>query len=253
MPVCVLLHHVVWPGHTCAATNHKGPPGSASAPPSCAACLLTHARCPAPVPPRDDFSTKKRERCVRLDIPYKFDPRRVPASGLDEFEACVKECIRASFEIRQAAYDEEVRLWGESSHAARCRFLHPVPREYVMRPHHHPLLLHRHQALTWTCSAWLPPPTHPPTHTHTPGPRHPPQVKKLLNDRLEPSWNFTTLYLVKDSFALMLECAGLYEDAFKEYLELETCYLETLARGALASMDFGEGAGVVVMVVCGLW
>jgi hypothetical protein len=41
------------------------------------------------------------------------------------------------------------------------------------------------------------------------------QVRKLLNERREPSWSFTTLYLVKDSFALMLEGAGLWEDAFQ--------------------------------------
>ena len=41
------------------------------------------------------------------------------------------------------------------------------------------------------------------------------QVRKLLNERRDPSWSFTTLYLVKDSFALMLEGAGLWEDAFQ--------------------------------------
>lgn len=36
------------------------------------------------------------------------------------------------------------------------------------------------------------------------------QVRRLLNERRDPKWSFTTLYLVKDSFALMLEGAGLW-------------------------------------------
>jgi uncharacterized membrane protein YhaH (DUF805 family) len=36
------------------------------------------------------------------------------------------------------------------------------------------------------------------------------QVRKLHNDRREPGWSFTMLYLVKDSAALMLEGAGLW-------------------------------------------
>ena len=40
-------------------------------------------------------------------------------------------------------------------------------------------------------------------------------MRNLHNERREPSWSFTTLYLVKDSFALMLEGAGLWEDAFQ--------------------------------------
>jgi hypothetical protein len=36
------------------------------------------------------------------------------------------------------------------------------------------------------------------------------QVRKLHNDRRDAGWSFTMLYLVKDSFALMLEGAGLW-------------------------------------------
>eukprot|EP00879_Flechtneria_rotunda_P030265 GHRR01032877.1.p1 GENE.GHRR01032877.1~~GHRR01032877.1.p1 ORF type:complete len:274 (+),score=89.72 GHRR01032877.1:558-1379(+) len=36
------------------------------------------------------------------------------------------------------------------------------------------------------------------------------EVRRLLNERRDPKWSFTTLYLVKDSFALMLEGAGLW-------------------------------------------
>lgn len=58
--------------------------------------------------------------------------------------------------------------------------------------------------------------------------------------RLEPGWNFSTLYLIKDSLAIMLEAAGLLEDAFREYFELEACYLEALKQGGnLAGRQFG--------------
>ena len=59
--------------------------------------------------------------------------------------------------------------------------------------------------------------------------------------RLEPGWNFSTLYLIKDSLAIMLEAAGLLEDAFREYFELEACYLEALKQGGnLAGRHFGK-------------
>ncbi len=59
--------------------------------------------------------------------------------------------------------------------------------------------------------------------------------------RLEPGWNFSTLYLIKDSLAIMLEAAGLLEDAFREYFELEACYLEALKQGGnLAGRQFGK-------------
>ena len=59
--------------------------------------------------------------------------------------------------------------------------------------------------------------------------------------RLEPGWNFSTLYLIKDSLAIMLEAAGLLEDAFREYFELEACYLEALKQGGnLAGRPFGR-------------
>ena len=39
----------------------------------------------------------------------------------------------------------------------------------------------------------------------------------------------------------MLEAAGLLEDAFREYFELEACYLEALEQGGnLAGRQFGE-------------
>lgn len=69
------------------------------------------------------------------------------------------------------------------------------------------------------------------------------QARTLLNQRLDPAWSFASFYLVKDSFALLLEGAGLYEDAYHEQMELEACYLETLARG---SHEFGTEGWVDV-------
>lgn len=64
-----------------------------------------------------------------------------------------------------------------------------------------------------------------------------------MASRLEPGWRFSTLYLVKDSLGVMLEAAGLAEDALREFFELEATYLEALAAGgALAGHDFGEFA-----------
>lgn len=59
---------------------------------------------------RHDFNSRKRERCVRLDLPSA--PGRGSVAGLDELERHLKEAVKASFEARAAAYDEEVRLGG---------------------------------------------------------------------------------------------------------------------------------------------
>ena len=66
------------------------------------------------------------------------------------------------------------------------------------------------------------------------------QVRKLMDKRLEKGWSFSTLFLVKDSLAIMQEAGGLLEDAVREYSELEACYLEALASGGpLAGAPFG--------------
>ena len=65
----------------------------------------------------------------------------------------------------------------------------------------------------------------------------PTQARALLNQRLEPGWSFASFYLVKDSLALLLETGGLHEDAYYEHMELEACYMETLAKGS--AEDFG--------------
>ncbi|KAK9858891.1 hypothetical protein WJX84_005283, partial [Apatococcus fuscideae] len=120
---------------------------------------------------RHDFSTRRRERCVRLDL-MTTGSSKVTVAGLDELERLLREAVKASFEARQAAYDDEVR--------------------------------------------------------------------KLMDKRLEKGWSFSTLFLVKDSLAIMLEAGGLLEDAVREYSELEACYLEALASGGpLAGAPFG--------------
>ena len=62
-----------------------------------------------------------------------------------------------------------------------------------------------------------------------------------MDRRQSPGWQFSTLFLVKDSLAVMLESAHLYEDALREYSELEACYLEALAAGGqLSQQPFGQ-------------
>lgn len=66
------------------------------------------------------------------------------------------------------------------------------------------------------------------------------QVRKLMAGRQEQGWKFATLFLVKDSLGVMLEAAGLLEDALREYFELEACFLEALSEGGvLAGHAFG--------------
>ena len=64
-----------------------------------------------------------------------------------------------------------------------------------------------------------------------------------MDSRLRPGWSFRDLYGVKDSLAIMMEAAGLLEDALREYFELEACYLEALVEGgALGGREFGGSA-----------
>ena len=59
--------------------------------------------------------------------------------------------------------------------------------------------------------------------------------------RLEPGWRFSSLYLIKDSLAVMLRSAGLLQDALREIYELEAVYLNAIAGGggAVGVQDFG--------------
>ena len=51
---------------------------------------------------RSDFSTRRRERCVRVDFTAGL------ITGVDELERLLREAFKATFEARAAAYDEEV-------------------------------------------------------------------------------------------------------------------------------------------------
>jgi hypothetical protein len=50
----------------------------------------------------------------------------------------------------------------------------------------------------------------------------------LTASRQQPNWDFSTLFLVKDSLAVMLESANLLDDALREYAELEALFLTTI-------------------------
>lgn len=50
----------------------------------------------------------------------------------------------------------------------------------------------------------------------------------MTASRQQAGWSFSTLFLVKDSLAIMLESAGLLEDALREYAELEALYSTTV-------------------------
>ena len=54
-----------------------------------------------------DFRSKRRERVLRLDV----HPGARPAvAGLEELHASLKEAVKATFEARAKAYDDEVLL-----------------------------------------------------------------------------------------------------------------------------------------------
>ena len=55
---------------------------------------------------RGDFSTRRRERCLRLD-PLSTGAG-ITMAGVEELERLVREAVQATFQGRAAAYDEEV-------------------------------------------------------------------------------------------------------------------------------------------------
>ena len=67
---------------------------------------------------RHDFSSRRRERCVRLDL--IAGGSKITVAGLDELERLLREAVKASFEARQAAYDDEVCTHQTSSIWAAC-------------------------------------------------------------------------------------------------------------------------------------
>ncbi|KFM24624.1 Trafficking protein particle complex subunit 10 [Auxenochlorella protothecoides] len=56
------------------------------------------------------------------------------------------------------------------------------------------------------------------------------EIRRHMSNRLEVGWTFTPLFLIKDSLAVMLEAAGMYEDALREYAELDVCHADTAAQ-----------------------
>ena len=62
---------------------------------------------------RHDLGTRRRERCVRLDV----GPRgAVLQASLNDLERQLADALRATFEARQAAYDEEVHPFFLQAH-----------------------------------------------------------------------------------------------------------------------------------------
>ncbi|XP_044472800.1 trafficking protein particle complex II-specific subunit 130 homolog isoform X2 [Mangifera indica] len=54
------------------------------------------------------------------------------------------------------------------------------------------------------------------------------EMRKLSEQRCMPVWNFCNFFILKEILAFIFEIAHLYEDALREYDELELCYLETV-------------------------
>ena len=61
---------------------------------------------------RHDFNTRRRERCVRLDLP---PGGRGSIAGLEDLERFLKDAVKASYEARQGAYEEEVCMLEQTS------------------------------------------------------------------------------------------------------------------------------------------
>lgn len=51
---------------------------------------------------RSDFSTRKRERCLRVDFSGGL------VTGIDDLERMLRDAVKSTFEARTAAYDDEV-------------------------------------------------------------------------------------------------------------------------------------------------
>ncbi|KAG6689380.1 hypothetical protein I3843_11G169700 [Carya illinoinensis] len=101
-----------------------------------------------------EFSSKKRERCCKLDIHCP------EANFWEDLESKIMESIRNTLDRRVQFYEDEIR--------------------------------------------------------------------KLSEQRFMPVWNFCNFFILKESLAFMFEMAHLFEDALREYDELELCYLETV-------------------------
>lgn len=117
-----------------------------------------------------DFSSKKRERCCKLDL-HGPEP-----NFWEDLELKIMECVRNTLDRRAQFYEDEIR--------------------------------------------------------------------KLSEQRFMPIWNFCNFFILKESLAFMFEMTSLYEDALREYDELELCYLETVnmttKRREFGGLDRGD-------------
>lgn len=79
------------------------------------------------------------------------------------------------------------------------------------------------------------------------------EARKLMSHRMDTKGSFGTLFLVKDSLALMLDSVGLLEDALREYYELEAACLEALNKGGmLYDQPFGgdeKGDDIAILMI----
>eukprot|EP00899_Mesostigma_viride_P024193 jgi/Mesvir1/4959/Mv11451-RA.1 len=66
------------------------------------------------------------------------------------------------------------------------------------------------------------------------------EVRRLSSSRLMPGWDFCRFFLVKESFAFLFEAATLYDDALREYDELEMVFTESSSAGLFAASGFGS-------------
>ncbi|WIA35160.1 hypothetical protein OEZ86_003632 [Tetradesmus obliquus] len=148
----------------------------------------------------DDFASKRRERVVRLDIPLQAFTGPAAAAAARSGSS---SSSRPGYGVQAGGSAQGVGVWGAGATGLDelCTGLRDSIRAAF-------------EARQAAYDA---------------------EVRRLLNERRDPGWSFLTLYLVKDSFALMLEGAGLWEDAFQEYVELETVYLDTLEAAAAAA------------------
>nr|XP_043621659.1 trafficking protein particle complex II-specific subunit 130 homolog [Erigeron canadensis] len=76
------------------------------------------------------------------------------------------------------------------------------------------------------------------------------ELRKLGEQRLMPVWSFCNLFILKESLAFMFEMAHLYEDALREYVELEFCYLDAVKHagkhGDFGGTDHGDDQSAIL-------
>lgn len=63
---------------------------------------------------RSDFSNRKREHCVRIDLHTRKGSGMgvspgVVGNGLDEFDMHLRDAVASTFEAREKEYEDEVR------------------------------------------------------------------------------------------------------------------------------------------------